>query len=182
MVKNSRKIPKTKLQSIGLGLHVIKLLHNSAYTRECNKPGHMKGECPENKKEKYKKIHKFKKPKAMVATWSDEDSSEKEEEKASSSESEEICFMANSSDGKEGSFAFGHEYSTVEVQAKDFDGTLKNLDERIEDGTHNSSKGSVDTPHTGVDTMLQALRQKKKKWSNSVDTRSSSVDTRPSSQ
>ncbi|MQM04505.1 hypothetical protein Taro_037305, partial [Colocasia esculenta] len=67
----------------------------------CNKPGHMKGECPENKNEKHKKIHKFKKPKAMVATWSDEDSSEKEEEeKSSSSESEEICFMANSSDGK----------------------------------------------------------------------------------
>ncbi|MQL79308.1 hypothetical protein Taro_011746, partial [Colocasia esculenta] len=61
----------------------------------------MKGECPENKKEKYKKIHRFKKPKAMVATWSDEDSSEKEEEeKSSSSESEEICFMANSLDGK----------------------------------------------------------------------------------
>ncbi|MQL83512.1 hypothetical protein Taro_016002 [Colocasia esculenta] len=68
---------------------------------QCNKPGHMKGECPEKKKEKHKKFHKFKKPKAMVATWSDEDSSEKEEEeKSSSSESEEICFMANSSDGK----------------------------------------------------------------------------------
>ncbi|MQM08323.1 hypothetical protein Taro_041176, partial [Colocasia esculenta] len=67
----------------------------------CNKPGHMKGECPENKKEKHKKIHKFKKLKAMAATWFDEDSSEKEEEeKSSSSESEEICFMANSSDGK----------------------------------------------------------------------------------
>ncbi|MQM21954.1 hypothetical protein Taro_055001, partial [Colocasia esculenta] len=67
----------------------------------CNKPGHMKGECPENKKEKHKKFHKFKKPKAMVATWSDQDSSEKEEDKkSSSSESEEICFMANSFDGK----------------------------------------------------------------------------------
>ncbi|MQM16628.1 hypothetical protein Taro_049585, partial [Colocasia esculenta] len=67
----------------------------------CKKPGHMKGECPENQKEKHKKIHRFKKPKAMIATWSDEDSSEKEEEeKSSSSESEEICFMANSSDGK----------------------------------------------------------------------------------
>ncbi|MQL91228.1 hypothetical protein Taro_023842 [Colocasia esculenta] len=52
----------------------------------------------------------------------------------------------------------------------------------ITKGTHNSCKGSVDTPHTSVDTMLQALRQKMKKWSSSVDTRSSSVDTRPSSQ
>ncbi|MQL87287.1 hypothetical protein Taro_019822 [Colocasia esculenta] len=73
----------------------------STHSRKCNKPGHMKGECPENKKEKYKKIHKFKKPKAMVATWSDEDSSEnEEEEKSSSSKSEEIYFMVNSSDGK----------------------------------------------------------------------------------
>ncbi|MQM15915.1 hypothetical protein Taro_048868, partial [Colocasia esculenta] len=67
-----------------------------------NKPGHMKGECPKNKKEKYKKINKFNKPKAMVATWSDEDPSENEKEKSSSSESEEICFMANSFDGKVG--------------------------------------------------------------------------------
>ncbi|MQL94743.1 hypothetical protein Taro_027407 [Colocasia esculenta] len=53
------------------------------------------------KKEKHKKIHKFKKPKAMVATWSDDDSSEKEEEEKSSSfENEKICFMVNSSDGK----------------------------------------------------------------------------------
>ena len=61
----------------------------------------MKGECPENKKEKHKRFQKYKKPKAMVATWSDEDSSEEEEEKkSSSSESEELCFMANSSNGK----------------------------------------------------------------------------------
>jgi len=67
----------------------------------CNKPGHMKGECPENKKEKHKRFQKYKKPKAMVATWSDEDTSEEEEEKkSSSSESEEVCFMANSTDGK----------------------------------------------------------------------------------
>ncbi|MQL73707.1 hypothetical protein Taro_006042 [Colocasia esculenta] len=48
--------------------------------------------------------------------------------------------------------------------------------------TYNSFKGSVDTPHTGVDTMLQVLSQKMKKWSSSVDIRSSQVDTRPSSQ
>ncbi|MQL97861.1 hypothetical protein Taro_030560 [Colocasia esculenta] len=49
-------------------------------------------------------------------------------------------------------------------------------------GTHNFFKGSVDTPHTGVDTMLQALSQKMKKWSSSVDTRSNGVDTRDLSQ
>ncbi|MQL79147.1 hypothetical protein Taro_011585 [Colocasia esculenta] len=49
-------------------------------------------------------------------------------------------------------------------------------------GTHNFFQGSVDTPHTGVDTMLQALSQKMKKWSSSVDTRSNGVDTRDLSQ
>ncbi|MQL68289.1 hypothetical protein Taro_000573 [Colocasia esculenta] len=43
-------------------------------------------------------------------------------------------------------------------------------------------KGGVDTPHTGVDTMFQALRQKMKKWSTSVDTRPGQVDTRDRSQ
>ncbi|MQM03253.1 hypothetical protein Taro_036028, partial [Colocasia esculenta] len=43
-------------------------------------------------------------------------------------------------------------------------------------------KGGVDTPHTGVDTMLQVLRQKIKKWSTSVDTRPGQVDTRDRSQ
>ena len=38
---------------------------------ECKKPRHMHGECPELQK-KYKK-EKFRKAKAMVATWSDED-------------------------------------------------------------------------------------------------------------
>ncbi|MQL82090.1 hypothetical protein Taro_014557 [Colocasia esculenta] len=36
--------------------------------------------------------------------------------------------------------------------------------------THNFFKGSVDTPHTSVDTMLQALSQNVKKCSSSVDT------------
>ncbi|MQL67888.1 hypothetical protein Taro_000188, partial [Colocasia esculenta] len=61
----------------------------------------MKGECPEIKKDKYKKNNKLKKPKAMIATWSDEDQSEDEEENSSSSANEELCFMANSSDGKD---------------------------------------------------------------------------------
>ncbi|MQL70375.1 hypothetical protein Taro_002678, partial [Colocasia esculenta] len=43
-------------------------------------------------------------------------------------------------------------------------------------------KGSVDTPLTGVDTMLQTQGKIMKNWSSSVDTRSSSVDTRDSFQ
>ncbi|MQL85876.1 hypothetical protein Taro_018412 [Colocasia esculenta] len=41
-------------------------------------------------------------------------------------------------------------------------------------------KGSVDTPLTGVDTMLQTQGKIMKNWSSSVDTSSSSVDTRDS--
>ncbi|MQM11228.1 hypothetical protein Taro_044133, partial [Colocasia esculenta] len=42
--------------------------------------------------------------------------------------------------------------------------------------------GSVDTPLTGVDTVLQTQGKMMKKWSSGVDTGSSSVDTSPSSQ
>ncbi|MQL73999.1 hypothetical protein Taro_006358 [Colocasia esculenta] len=59
---------------------------------------------------------------------------------------------------------------------------LSTMQKQLHARTHNFFKGSVDTPHTGVDTMLQALSQKMKKWSSSVDRRSSQVDTRPSSQ
>ncbi|MQM21160.1 hypothetical protein Taro_054195 [Colocasia esculenta] len=67
----------------------------------CNKSGHMKAECPEAKKDKYKnhkkEFHK-KKNKAMVATWSDEDQSSDSNEEFSSSEGNEICFMVGSSE------------------------------------------------------------------------------------
>ncbi|MQM03242.1 hypothetical protein Taro_036013 [Colocasia esculenta] len=49
-------------------------------------------------------------------------------------------------------------------------------------GTYNSCKGSVDTPPTGVNKMLQTQSRMMKKWSSGVDTGSSSVDTRFSSQ
>ncbi|MQL76928.1 hypothetical protein Taro_009319 [Colocasia esculenta] len=42
--------------------------------------------------------------------------------------------------------------------------------------------GSVDTPLTGVDTMLQTQGKIRQNRSSSVDTRSSSVDTRDNSQ
>ncbi|MQL68916.1 hypothetical protein Taro_001216 [Colocasia esculenta] len=63
--------------------------------------GHMKVECPEAKKDKYKnhkkEFHK-KKNKAMVATWSDEDQSSDSNKESSSSEGNEICFMVGSSE------------------------------------------------------------------------------------
>ncbi|MQM14936.1 hypothetical protein Taro_047872 [Colocasia esculenta] len=67
----------------------------------CNKSGHMKAECLEAKKDKYKnykkEFHK-KKNKAMVATWSDEDQSSDNNEESSSLEGNEIYFMAGSSE------------------------------------------------------------------------------------
>ncbi|GAV90455.1 LOW QUALITY PROTEIN: zf-CCHC domain-containing protein/UBN2 domain-containing protein, partial [Cephalotus follicularis] len=60
---------------------------------ECNKPGHLKNECPNlKKKEPFKKKNEFKKKKAMVATWSDSDPSTSEEE--SDEEIAHIAYMA----------------------------------------------------------------------------------------
>ncbi|MQL87834.1 hypothetical protein Taro_020384 [Colocasia esculenta] len=44
---------------------------------------------------------------------------------------------------------------------------------RVQKGTNISCKGSVDTPLTSVDTMLQSQAKMLKKWSSSVDTRCS---------
>ncbi|MQL97005.1 hypothetical protein Taro_029688, partial [Colocasia esculenta] len=66
----------------------------------CNKSGHMKADCPEGKKEKHinhkKEFHK-KKKKAMVATWSDDESSDYNEESSTLDENE-VCFMVGSSE------------------------------------------------------------------------------------
>ncbi|GAV91095.1 zf-CCHC domain-containing protein/UBN2 domain-containing protein [Cephalotus follicularis] len=61
---------------------------------ECKKPGHFKNECPNlKKKEQFKKRNEYvKKKKAIVATWSDSDSSISEEE--SDEEVANIAFMA----------------------------------------------------------------------------------------
>ncbi|MQL75380.1 hypothetical protein Taro_007749 [Colocasia esculenta] len=53
-------------------------------------------------------------------------------------------------------------------------------EDSVESGTDISCKGSVDTPPTGVDTMHQTLRQNDEE--KCVDTCSSGVDTRSSSQ
>ena len=63
---------------------------------ECKKSGHMWGECPELQK-KFKK-DKFRKSKAMVATWSDEESDSSEE---SEDQMANICLMAHEDDSSE---------------------------------------------------------------------------------
>ena len=62
---------------------------------ECKKLEHMRGKCPELQK---KFTDKFKKCKAMVATWSDEesDSSQKSEDQMAN-----ICLMAHEDDSSE---------------------------------------------------------------------------------
>ena len=67
---------------------------------KCNKPGHMKKDCPLMKSKghfktfnKSNKFNKFnKKKKAFQATWDDSDSSSSDEEEAT--ETANICFMA----------------------------------------------------------------------------------------
>ncbi|MQL81988.1 hypothetical protein Taro_014454, partial [Colocasia esculenta] len=66
---------------------------------ECKKPGHMRGECPELKKKLKKDKFTFKKAKAMMATWSDED--EDDNAQGSSGDEEIQCLMARSEDSTE---------------------------------------------------------------------------------
>ncbi|MQM13532.1 hypothetical protein Taro_046456 [Colocasia esculenta] len=72
----------------------------SSVVSRCNKSEHMKVDCPEGKKEKHinhkKEFHK-KKNKAIVATWSDDESSDCNEESSTSDENE-ICFMVGSNE------------------------------------------------------------------------------------
>ncbi|MQM08271.1 hypothetical protein Taro_041126, partial [Colocasia esculenta] len=66
---------------------------------ECKKQGHMRGECPELKKKLKKDKFTFKKAKAMVATWSDEDDDQNSQ--ATSRDDEVHCLMARSDDSNE---------------------------------------------------------------------------------
>ncbi|MQM16935.1 hypothetical protein Taro_049898 [Colocasia esculenta] len=66
---------------------------------ECKKPGHMRGECLELKKKLKKDKFTFKKAKAMMATWSDED--EEDNAQGSSGDEEIQCLMARSEDSNE---------------------------------------------------------------------------------
>ncbi|MQL82237.1 hypothetical protein Taro_014701 [Colocasia esculenta] len=66
---------------------------------ECKKQGHMRGECPELKKKLKKEKFTFKKAKAMLATWSDED--EDENSQGTSEDDEVQCLMARSDDTNE---------------------------------------------------------------------------------
>ncbi|MQL76440.1 hypothetical protein Taro_008828 [Colocasia esculenta] len=66
---------------------------------ECKKQGHMRGECPELKKKLKRDKFIFKKAKAMLATWSDEDDDEKSQ--ATSGDDEIHYLMARSDDSSE---------------------------------------------------------------------------------
>ncbi|MQL81121.1 hypothetical protein Taro_013576 [Colocasia esculenta] len=64
----------------------------------------MRGECPELKKKLKKEKFTFKKAKAMLATWSDED--EDENSQATSGDDEVQCLMARSNDSNEVNSSF----------------------------------------------------------------------------
>ncbi|MQM10018.1 hypothetical protein Taro_042903, partial [Colocasia esculenta] len=66
---------------------------------ECKKLGHMRGECPELKKKLKKDKFTFKKAKAMLATWSDEDGDE--DTQVTFGDEEIHCLMARSEDSTE---------------------------------------------------------------------------------
>ncbi|GMI76746.1 hypothetical protein HRI_001343900 [Hibiscus trionum] len=58
---------------------------------ECNKPGHIRSECPQLKKKSFGRKNKLK---AQIATWSDDESSVEEEEVAN------LCLMAIDDESK----------------------------------------------------------------------------------
>ncbi|MQL92353.1 hypothetical protein Taro_024969 [Colocasia esculenta] len=62
-------------------------------------------------------------------------------------------------------------YTTLLNASTVYDADFKTYPRPGLHGTNIYCKGSVDTPHTGVDTMLQSLSQKMKKWSTSIDIR-----------
>ncbi|MQL91061.1 hypothetical protein Taro_023666 [Colocasia esculenta] len=78
---------------------------------ECKKQGHMRGECSELKKKLKKEKFTFKKAKAMMATWSDEDADE--DEQATSGDEQVQCLMARSDDSNEVNSSF-ESYTIVE--------------------------------------------------------------------
>ncbi|MQM10723.1 hypothetical protein Taro_043621 [Colocasia esculenta] len=137
----------------------------SSHSKRCNKSGHMKADCLEGKKEKHinhKEFHK-KKNKAMVATWSDDESSDCNEE-SSNSEGNEICFMAGSSEEQ------------VDISFELF--TIEDWQEEY--GVYRFCHGSVDTPIDGVDTGSESLKLFHENRVKCVDTVHGRVDTRPS--
>ncbi|MQL85725.1 hypothetical protein Taro_018247 [Colocasia esculenta] len=77
---------------------------NMIVCSECKKPGHMRGECPELKKKLKKDTFTYKKAKAMMATWSDED--EDDNAQGSSRDEEIQCLMARSKHSNEVNSSF----------------------------------------------------------------------------
>ncbi|MQL90683.1 hypothetical protein Taro_023280 [Colocasia esculenta] len=125
----------------------------------------MKADCPEGNKEKHinhkKEFHK-KINKAMVATWSDDESSDCNE----TSDENEVCFMAGSSEEQ------------VDISFELF--TIEDWQEAY--GISRFCHGSVDTPIDGVDTGSKSLKLFHEDRVKCVDTVPGSVDTRPSLQ
>ncbi|MQL68565.1 hypothetical protein Taro_000803 [Colocasia esculenta] len=93
--KPSNKKDFSKKTDFNKKIETIKKIDIICY--ECRKPGHMRGECPDLKRKL--KNQMFKKTRAMLATWSDED--EKEQEGSESEEEEVTCLMARNEENNE---------------------------------------------------------------------------------
>ncbi|GMI95525.1 hypothetical protein HRI_003221800 [Hibiscus trionum] len=75
---------------------------------ECNKPGHIRFDCPQLKKNSYEK----KKHKAHVATWSDDESSDEDEDEVAN-----LCLMAIEDDSMVTSnSSYSFDYTFDELQ------------------------------------------------------------------
>ena len=70
---------------------------------ECHKKGHMKKDCPDRKKNNFKK-DRFKKKQAFSVTWDDSESSSSDSDNESDAEQANVCFMATDNNVSDLSF------------------------------------------------------------------------------
>ncbi|KAF7842274.1 zf-CCHC domain-containing protein [Senna tora] len=115
---------------------------------ECNKPGHIKAECPKLKRGKRK---------GLLSTWSDDEFPEDDEEAKDSprKETANLCLMAKESDEDE------HQTEATETNLH-FDELLETYNNLLEDSTKVLEKyGELKVSHSKVLKAFRAVKLEK---------------------
>ena len=135
---------------------------------ECKKTGHMRGECPELLKKA--KCEKGKKPRAMVATWSDEEPQEVDSEDMDDL-MESLCLMANGDEVTSETESISNEqwetaYLTLYSKYKKIRSENKSLKMKIENMAHVPHEDEIDlalqTKNASLKIDLENLNSKVK--------------------
>ncbi|MQL69263.1 hypothetical protein Taro_001541 [Colocasia esculenta] len=139
---------------------------------ECKKQGHMRGECPELRKKLKKDRLTFKKAKAMVATWSDED--EDEDSQATSGDDEIQCLMARSDDSNEVNSSFEtysiteweETYTVLFEKFSEFKSENKSLKKKVNSLIHRSNN---DEEIESVNKVIEMMKCDEQTHSDELD-------------